>query len=145
MAEGDTHRELVRHLSEKIAGEIGSSWAMFIDGGPFGERAGIPPAIGDFRPDIYAIERVSRRTLIGEAKTVDDIDNNHTYRQLAAYFEYLARELAGELWIAVPLLAGGTAHRVCRLVRRRLGMTRIPFFITGWFLGPKPIVQIWRG
>lgn len=145
MPESETHRELVRLLSRQILDNAGPSWATFIDGAALGKRTGVPPAVGDFRPDIYAIERGSRRTVIGEAKTADDIDNNHTYRQLAAYFEHLAREPVGEIWMAVPMLMGGTAHRVCRSVRQRLGMIQIPFFITGWFLGSAPIVETWCG
>ena len=88
--------------------------------------------LGDYRPDVYAVERESRRTIIGEAKTADDIDNNHTRRQLAAYFEHLAQSPSGEIWMAVELMSGGTAHRVCRAVRRGVGTGQISFVITGW-------------
>jgi hypothetical protein len=143
--EGDSHRELVRLLSRRISGDAPHAWASFIDGGCADARAGIPPILGVHRPDVYAVDRQSRRTIIGEAKTADDIDNNHTRRQLAAYFEHLAQSPAGEIWMAVPLMSGGTAHRVCRAVRTSIGATQIGFFITGWLFGPKPVVETWRG
>jgi hypothetical protein len=139
------HRELVRLLSRRIAGDEPLAWASFIDGLRFGDRTGVPPKLGDFRPDIYAIERTSRRTFIGEAKTADDIDNNHTRRQLATYFQHLAEAPVGEVWMAVPMLSGGTAHRVCRAVRASIGVERVAFVITGWLFGPKPVVEMWRG
>jgi hypothetical protein len=120
-------------------------WASFIDGIRFDARAGIPPMLGDFRPDVYAVERLSRRTVIGEAKTADDIDNNHTRRQLAAYFAHLAQGPAGEIWMAVPMMSGGAAHRVCRAVRTSVGASHICFVITGWLVGPKPLVETWHG
>jgi hypothetical protein len=98
-----------------------------------------------YRPDVYAVERGSGRTVIGEAKTADDIDNDHTKRQLAAYFRHLASGPAGELWLAVPMMSAGTGHRVCRLVRKCLGHNAISFTITGWFLGPEPICESWHG
>jgi hypothetical protein len=143
--EGDAHRELVRLLSRRIAGDAPGAWASFIDGIHFDARAGIPPLLGDHRPDVYAVERLSRRTIIGEAKTADDIDNGHTRRQLAAYFEHLAQGSAGEVWMAVPMMSGGAAHRVCRAARASVGADQIPFVITGWLFGPKPVVETWHG
>ncbi len=143
--EGDVHRALVRLLSQRIAGDKPLGWASFIDGACFDERAGIPPQLGDFRPDVYAVERVSRRIVIGEAKTVDDIDNDHTRSQLASYFRHLASGPAGEIWMAVPMLSGGAAHRLCRAARASADAGQIGFVITGWLFGPKPVVETWRG
>jgi hypothetical protein len=143
--EGNAHRELVRLLSRRIAGDVPISWASFIDGARFDDRAGIPPMLGIYRPDVYAVERESRRTIIGEAKTADDIDNDHTRRQLAAYFQHLAQGPVGEIWMAVPMMAGGTAHRICRAVRSSVGARQIGFVITGWLFGPSPVVESWRG
>lgn len=145
MPEGGVHRELVRLLARRIAGDEPRAWASFIDGDRFDYRAGVPPKLGGFRPDVYAIERDSWRTVIGEAKTADDIDNDHTRRQLAAYFRHLAVDPSGEMWMAVPLMSGGAAHRVCRDVRAGVGAGQVGFIITGWLFGPKPVVETWRG
>jgi hypothetical protein len=145
VAEGGVHRELVRLLSRRIAGDETLAWASFVDGIRFEDRSGIPPMLADYRPDVYAVERESLRTIIGEAKTADDIDNDHTRRQLAAYFRHLAQGSAGELWMAVPMMSSGAAHRVCRTVRKSVGAGEIGFVITGWLFGPKPVVETWRG
>jgi hypothetical protein len=143
--EGNVHRDLVRLLSRHISDGAPLAWASFVDTAAFDDRAGVPPKLGDFRPDVYAVERGSRRTVVGEAKTADDIDNDHTRRQLAAYFRHLAAEPFGEVWMAVPMMSAGTAHRLCRMARTRVGSNEIRFVITGWLFGPKPIVETWRG
>lgn len=139
------HRRLVRLLSERIASDAPMSWASFIDGVAVGDRDGIPPYLEAYRPDIYAVERGSRRTIIGEAKTALDIDNDHTRCQLGAYFRHLAEGSAGEVWMAVPMMSAGTAHRVCRVVRQELGLNTVRFVITGWLIGPRPICETWHG
>ena len=104
-----------------------------------------PPLLAGYRPDVYAVAHDSLRVLVGEAKTPGDIDNRHTRSQLGVYFEHLLNEAHGEIWIAVPLASAGTALRVCRSVRSRLGATRVPLVITGWLLGAKSFVEVWRG
>ena len=91
------------------------------------------------------MDRDNQRVLLGEAKTPGDIDNRHTRSQLAVYFEHLLREAYGEIWMAVPLTSAGTALRVCRSVRSCLDATQVPLVITGWLLGAKPFVEVWRG
>lgn len=144
MAEGELHRQLVRMLSEHVAEAMSGALTSFIDGGRF-DRAGIPPLLDGHRPDVYALERATRRIIIGEAKTPDDIDNEHTRRQLAVYLRHVSCDPCGEIWMAVPMTSAGVAHRVCRAVRQQAGLQHVRFFITGWLLGPRPIVETWHG
>ncbi|UZO94774.1 Hypothetical protein RMP42_05860 (plasmid) [Roseomonas mucosa] len=122
----------------------GSQLACYVDNPTQGVIA-TPPLLRGYRPDLYAVEHGTRRVLLGEAKTPGDIDNRHTRSQLAVYFEYLLHQVPGELWVAVPLTSAGTALRVCRSVRSRLGAPHVPLVITGWLLGAKPFVEVWRG
>lgn len=122
----------------------GSELACYVDNPASGVVA-TPPLLSGYRPDLYAVECDTRRVLLGEAKTPGDIDNRHTRSQLAVYFEHLLRDVRGEIWVAVPLTSAGTALRVCRSVRSRLGATQVPIVITGWLLGAKPFVEVWRG
>lgn len=122
----------------------GSELTCCVDG-PVQAVASAPPLLAGYRPDVYAVAHDTRQVLLGEAKTPSDIDNRHTRSQLAVYFEHLLHEAHGEVWIAVPLTSAGTALRVCRSVRSRLGATQVPLVITGWLLGAKPFVEVWRG
>ena len=145
MPEGDTHRQLVEHLSNSVKLRRGGMLCVYIDGvRPFLGK-GPPPALGDIRPDIYAIDEVTKHIIIGEAKSASDIDNDHTEKQLTGYFEHLASRPSGELVIAVPFCSAGTAHRLCLSTRNKLGLKHISFEISGWFLGRKPFSQVWYG
>ena len=144
MAESDLHRCLVDRLHAYMIETSGSELACCVDGSVPTVTA-TPPLLAGYRPDVYAVAHDSRHVLLGEAKTPRDIDNRHTRSQLGVYFEHLLNEARGEIWIAVPLTSAGTALRVCRSVRSRLGATQIPLVITGWLLGAKPFVEVWRG
>lgn len=101
MATSDLHQSLVRHLLGRIEGELGATASVFAD---LGASSGIPkpPIIANSRPDALARCTVSRRVIIAEAKTRRDIVQFHTESQLSAYFDFLANETCGELWLAVP-------------------------------------------
>lgn len=94
MSESDRHRSLVKALGDDIASD--TRWAMppivyfDLQDGISGEP---PPPIGANRPDAFARDISTGRTVIGEAKTTDDIDNQHTRDQLVSYFEYLRAQL----------------------------------------------------
>lgn len=144
MAEGDLHRQLVDHLYAYMNRMSTSKLSCFVDSSAHWP-AETPPLLDGYRPDVYAVEHDTRRILLGEAKTPGDIDNQHTRSQLTVYFSHVLQEPCGEVWIAVPLTSAGTALRVCRAVRSRLGAGQVPLVITGWLLGAKPFVEIWRG
>jgi hypothetical protein len=138
------HRQLVRMLSVHVAEAVSGALTSFIDGDRF-DRAGIPPLLDGHRPDVYAIEQTTRRIIVGEAKTADDIDNEHTRRQLAVYLRHVSSDPCGEIWMAVPMTSAGVAHRVCRAVRHQAGLQHVKFSVTGWLLGPRPLVETWHG
>ena len=144
MAESDLHRQLVGCLHAYMTATRTSELACYVDNPAQGVVA-TPPLLSGYRPDLYAVEHETRRVFLGEAKTPGDIDNRHTRSQLAVYFGHLLHEARGEVWVAVPLISTGTALRVCRSVRSRLGATQVPLVITGWLLGAKPFVEVWRG
>jgi hypothetical protein len=144
VAESDLHRRLVDRLHAYMIETSGSELVCCVDG-PVQAVAAAPPLLAGYRPDVYAVSHDTRRVLLGEAKTPGDIDNRHTRSQLSVYFEHLLHEPLGEIWIAVPLASAGTALRVCRSVRSSLGARQVPLVITGWLLGAKSFVEVWRG
>lgn len=145
MSESDHHRSLVQAL----AGEISSDpiW----DNPPIvycdvqdGILADLPPIIGSNRPDVFARDLTTSLSIIGEAKTADDIDNRHTFDQLASFFDYLRHHPYGELWMAVPWLSAGTATRVCRLMREKQDAQHIPIRVAAFMIGNISLRRIWR-
>ena len=145
MSESDHHRNLVKALGDDIAYD--SHWAM-----PpivyFDLRDGVsgqpPPAIGPNRPDTFARDISTGRTIIGEAKTTDDIDNQHTCDQLVSYFNYLRTQPDGELWMGVPWTSAGTALRVSKLVRRQTQSEAIPICVVAYMIGATTFRKFWR-
>jgi len=145
MPEGDTHRQLVQHLTRAVMSRRPGPMSVFNDGQSLFLGGAPPPALGDSRPDIYALDSQTKHVIIGEAKSAKDIENLHTERQLSNYFSHLAECPTGELLIAVPYVCAGTAHRLCLSTRKKLGLGHVPFEISGWFLGTKPYVETWNG
>lgn len=132
MSESYLHKRLVAAVVQEISIRVSSGGLLFVDGA-HDLSNGRPPTLGFVRPDVFA--RGSKEVIIGEAKTAGDIDNGHTYEQLQIYFNYLAHEQRGELWLSVPYDAAGLGHRVCRQVRRTAGCESVSFVVIGWMFG----------
>lgn len=145
VSESEHHRCLVRALGSDIASD--SRWShppvVFFDLQDLGSSKP-PPCIGTNRPDVFARDISTGRTLIGEAKTTDDIDNQHTTDQLTSYFDYLRTQSEGELWIGVPWLSAGTVIRVCKFIRKRTNSENIPICVIAYMLGPLSVRRVWR-
>ena len=73
-----------------------------------GER---PPMIEGYVPDVFATDVPTTITLIGEAKTQQDIETDHSLRQISAFLSYLSKTPNGVFVLSVPLAAGATARR----------------------------------
>lgn len=145
MSESDQHRSLVKALGGDIASD--TRWnkppIVYVDlqDGVSGKP---PPVIWANRPDVFARDISTGRTIIGEAKTTNDIDNQHTLDQLSSYFLYLQSHTEGELWMAVPWMSAGTALRVSKLVRHQTKSKAIPICVVGYMIGAKTVRKCWR-
>lgn len=141
MSESDHHRNLVRALAGEIS--VDSIWTniplVYCDC-----DADLPPVIGCNRPDVFAKDIASSLSIIGEAKTADDIDNRHTVEQLVSYFDYLRHQPYGELWMGVPWLSAGTAIRVIAHARKKSDAAQIPIRVVAFMIGDISIRRVWR-
>jgi hypothetical protein len=83
-------------------------------------RAGIwnalsrPPVVAGVRPDAWGYDQAGERVALGEAKTGDDIDTEHTRVQLQAYRRLRVRgsRRPCRLYIAIPRSAARELDRV---------------------------------
>lgn len=104
MREPGTHA----HLHARLLAEMRSRFAPEDDLCVLVDDASLPAdqrphAIGGKVPDVYIRSVASSRvTALGEAKTANDVDNDHTRLQLAAYFHFLKHQPAPYLVLAVP-------------------------------------------
>lgn len=113
MPESANHAGLVRSIVRFAEREFGSLNNVAIREDSIRPMRGEkPPRIGGYTPDVYATDVPTTRTLIGEAKTQEDLETQHSRGQIAAFLEFLARTPGGMFVLAVPLAAGATGRRL---------------------------------
>lgn len=145
MSESNNHRNLVQALAGEISGDpIWATSPIVYCDIQDGVAIDLPPIIGSNRPDILARDIGASLSIIGEAKTSGDIDNRHTYEQLASFFDYLCSQSRGELWMGVPWLSAGTATRVCLHMRKISNAQHIPIRVVAFMIGNFSLRRTWR-
>jgi hypothetical protein len=77
-----------------------------------------PSAIEGFFPDVCAISTPPAVTLIGEAKTVPDLESQRSYKQFVAFLRFLAARPKPTLVVATPWQAAATAKNLITLAQR---------------------------
>jgi hypothetical protein len=83
-------------------------------------RTNLPPVIGGYRPDLVWLNRSSEYCFIGEAKTKNDLRNDHTRKQLSSFLTILEKQDRGMLVVAVPWGLEGSARALIRNLQREL-------------------------
>jgi hypothetical protein len=84
-----------------------------------------PPMIESFRPDLYASKGVLQTVIIGEAKTMKDLETAHSREQYRAYARHLAACAHGTLILAVPWQLRVRAKTLMRLAVEEAGAPAI--------------------
>ena len=84
-----------------------------------------PPRIASFIPDVYAADVPTTEVIIGEAKTLGDLETEHAREQLKAFLGFLEHQKRGTLIVAVPWQARATAYNVTK----RMGATKARIII----------------
>jgi len=74
-----------------------------------------PPRINGFVPDVFAEDAPHTAVVIGEAKTVQDLQTPHSRLQIAAFLRFLAAQQNGVFVLAVPWPAIATARKIVEL------------------------------
>lgn len=74
-----------------------------------GER---PPKIEGHVPDVFVTNVPTTTTLIGEAKTEQDIDTHHSHQQISAFLRYLSNTPRGIFVLSVPFGSAAAARRL---------------------------------
>jgi len=83
-------------------------------------RINLPPVIGGYRPDLVWLNRSSEYCFIGEAKTKNDLRNDHTRKQLSSFLTILENQDGGMLVVAVPWGLEGAARSLISNLQREL-------------------------
>lgn len=113
MPESATHASLVQAIVAFAESELGTLAEIAVREDALrplrGEK---PPRVEGYTPDVHATNIPTTRTLIGEAKTRLDLENEHSRQQISAFLRYLSYTAGGIFVLAVPLIAGATARRL---------------------------------
>ncbi len=121
MPESAAHARLVMVLLDYLHREFASLTDIVIrDDSAAPLRRERPPTIGGFVPDLFAVDVPTTRTLIGEAKTIQDLETDHSRAQIVAFLGYLGQVPNGTFLLSVPLEASATAKRILRQVSAEL-------------------------
>ena len=78
-----------------------------------------PPRIGGHIPDVLVTDVPTTRTLIGEAKTLPDLETEHTRKQISAFVGYLAMTRSGIFVLSVPPQGRPVARRMLAQASQR--------------------------
>jgi hypothetical protein len=113
--------ELVRYIticinSPDLAGA--ASPIILLADIPGTESVSKPPSIKGFFPDVYV---GSPYPIIGEAKTLRDLETEHSMHQLTGFLRFLSNTENGRLFLAVPLPALNFAKAIVRNLCREIG------------------------
>lgn len=79
-----------------------------------------PPRVGGFAPDVYATDAPTTVTVIGEAKTAEDLATAHSRQQIEAFLDYLKYQKLGVFVLAVPPFCSATARIVIESAKRSM-------------------------
>jgi hypothetical protein len=128
VAESLHHLELVKAILDYIAREhCQISYLALLHDLPGAIRGEKPPRIGGYLPDVYAVDAPCTITIIGEAKTVKDLETDHSRRQIRAFTEFLVHKERGILVVSVPWHAGPRARGIVGHVCRSLDTSAMNF------------------
>jgi hypothetical protein len=132
MSETATHVRLVGLIVEWIKRQYGGTpgLCIFCDCPPVLETEK-PWPIEGFFPDVSAATTPPALTLIGEAKTIQDLETPRSYHQLSAFLSFLSARPKPALIMATPWQAAATAKNlVARAVTETNATTVRLHFLT---------------
>lgn len=127
MAESQLHMDLVRKIALYIKQIIPDFSASLLDA-ELPEYGRTPQCIYGYYPDIRY--RDNNAIIIGEAKTQNDIDNDHTEAQLNAYIDELQTyNLQRHIIFCVPFVSYSQMKNRLRRIKEQRKLKDISFHV----------------
>ena len=112
--ESELHRRLVERLVDAVRRDHNPPRGLLVlaDHPDFG--ADRPPSIGGFLPDLFASDLPATFEIIGEAKTVPDLETDRSARQLRGFLDHLCLRPRPFFYLTVPPFWGQRARSLLR-------------------------------
>src|SRR5262245_28373537 len=131
MGETANHSSLVLRLLEEMQARFAplDDLSILVDH-PSSPLAHRPRPIGRKVPDVHMRSVGSARLLaVGEAKTAQDVDTEHTRIQLIEYFQYLKHHSSSFLVLAVPWHKRQLIASIAAKVKDDCGATNVTVIV----------------
>lgn len=126
MGESAKHVDLINLMKDKICFNEDVDAALILLDLPSDRKNG-PPTINGFKPDLYY--DFNQLLIIGEAKTKDDLLNEHTKSQIETYIKLCANYVGqSRLYLAVPWMESVLANSLIKKISKELGVS-ITYFV----------------
>ncbi|HLB73770.1 MAG TPA: hypothetical protein VJJ98_07110 [Sedimentisphaerales bacterium] len=126
MGESATHIKLVEELSSWISVELlyGDSGPMLIDH-PNSNKEERPPKIEGFIPDVCIPNGPGNIFIIGEAKTAQDLEKNHSIAQIRGFLRRCSQTPESIFVLAVPWHMTRLGKNMLRYLKDRIGADNV--------------------
>ena len=114
MAESSHHQGLVLRTARAVRAALcgHALFTCFVDGSAASD--GLPPAIGRYRPDVYATTK--HIVVVGEAKPPWDVETRRSEHQLSAFLNYVEQKPCRHMVLAVHWTSSATAKSILRSI-----------------------------
>ena len=128
--ESAKHATLVSILHQYIADRFcdGDKDRIFVDSSLV-NSSGRPPSIATFIPDTYVMLNNAGRVVIGEAKSLRDLENSHTDEQVTAFLQRCGLSKGSVLVMAVPWTIERLAKSILTKLRHRERLPHVEIVI----------------
>ena len=126
MPESAEHSDLVAILHSYIADRFCGGWEERVltdsEGSASPKR---PPPIEGYVPDAYVMLNEQGQVVIGEAKSIGDLENSHTEAQVAAFLRRCGMVEGSAFILAVPWPIERLARALLTNYRVREGLLQV--------------------
>ena len=126
MPESEQHSSLVVMLHSYIADRYcdGETARVFTDS-ISSESPTRPPSIAGYVPDAYVALNELGRVVIGEAKSLTDLENSHTEAQVAEFLRRCGMTEGSAFILAVPWPVERLARALLTSLQASVGMSHV--------------------
>jgi hypothetical protein len=120
--ESSAHINLVERLIDQISHDFrhGRNLVIFADHRSY--RRDQPLQIGNHKPDVYSHDVPCTFRVLGEAKTVGDLESKRTYLQVEAFLDHLSIYPGSYFYFATTWAGGPLARRLLKTLSRSGGI-----------------------
>src|SRR5687768_4988999 len=120
MPESQIHIRLVARIVSHVTAQFPDCCLCVLRDHPESNKCEKPPGIGGYHPDVFAEDTPPTFTIIGEAKTAEDLETDHSKLQFRAFLSYLQLRPKPRLIVATQWYAVNSARSLLAAAKREV-------------------------